>query len=84
MTSTLCCRASSKHSKEVDSTECYIRYKDLKAKEGAVTAKLIRDEKRVLQEDLDKNPRPNVLPYIMAHPDLPGSEESSSVYPEKF
>ena len=45
-------------------------------RDGAVTAKVIRDEKRALQEDLDKNPDDTILPYIMAHPDLPGSEEA--------
>ena len=60
----------------VEGVERYMRYMDLKKKEGAVTAKLIRDEKRVLQEQLEKNPDPDVLPFIMAHPDLPGSEDS--------
>ncbi|CAE7338863.1 unnamed protein product [Symbiodinium sp. CCMP2592] len=59
----------------VEGVECYMRYMDLKKKEGVVTAKLIRDEKRLLQENLEQNPDPDVLPFIMAHPDLPGSED---------
>ncbi|CAE7244961.1 unnamed protein product [Symbiodinium microadriaticum] len=59
----------------VEGVECYMRYMDLKKKEGAVTAKLIRDEKRTLQEKLDQSPDPDVLPFVMAHPDLPGSED---------
>ena len=41
----------------VEGVECYMRYMDLKKKEGAVTAKLIRDEKRVLQEQAREESR---------------------------
>ena len=72
--SKVCITAKSKKSKELQCLDSYERYMDLKKKHGAVNAKLIRDEKRALQEALDKDPDENTLPYILAHPDLPGSE----------
>ena len=68
-------RATSSKSKLVEGIESYIRYQDLRKKEGAVAARIIRNEKRALQEELDKNPDDSVLPYILAHPDMPGSED---------
>ncbi|OLP95152.1 hypothetical protein AK812_SmicGene22759 [Symbiodinium microadriaticum] len=73
--SKVCITAKSKKSKELQCLDSYERYMDLKKKHGAVNAKLIRDEKRALQEALDKDPDENTLPYILAHPDLPGSED---------
>ncbi|CAE7042112.1 unnamed protein product, partial [Symbiodinium sp. CCMP2456] len=76
--SSLVVSTSSKKSKELESKEVFIRYCDLKKRDGAVTAKLIRDEKRALQEELDKKPvvaGEEPLPFVFAHPDLPGSEE---------
>ncbi|CAE7355917.1 unnamed protein product [Symbiodinium sp. KB8] len=78
MESTLVVSSSSKKSKELKSNEVFMRYCDLKKRDGAVTAKLIRDEKRLLQDELDKKPKiagEEPLPYIFAHPDLPGSED---------
>lgn len=74
MESTLVATAKSKKSKDLQCADSYERYMDLKKKHGALTAKLIRDEKRALQDALDKKPDDSILPYILAHPDLPGSE----------
>ena len=82
MESTLVVSSSSKKSKELKSNEVFMRYCDLKKRDGAVTAKLIRDEKRLLQDELDKKPKiagEEPLPYIFAHPDLPGSEDRAMV-----
>ena len=76
MQSSLVLTVKSKTAKELKMEENYMMHKDLKQKYGAVTAKAIRDEKRCLQDALEKKPDPQVLPWILAHPDLPGSEEA--------
>ena len=55
----------------------YIRYKDLRDKEGEVTAKLIMEQKRDLQRELEiSDPETaSLLPWISPHPDLPGNED---------
>ncbi|CAE7655769.1 unnamed protein product [Symbiodinium sp. CCMP2592] len=79
MQSSLVMTVTSKTAKELKMEEDYMMFKDLKQKYGAVTAKAIRDEKRGLQEQLDKKPDPQMLPWILAHPDLPGSEDHELV-----
>ena len=80
--STLLVSTTTSKSKEMQAEEVFVKYMDLKKQHGALTAKMIRDEKRSLQED---DRRPTVpgeeppLPYVFAHPDLPGSEDSSGV-----
>ena len=54
-------------------------YSDVRKKHGNVAGKAIRDEKRKLQDELDKNPNPEILPWILAHPDLPGSEAAGLI-----
>ena len=70
-------------SKELQAEEVYVKYMDLKKRHGAVTAKMIRDEKRSLQDELDKRPKvpgeEPPLPFVFAHPDLPGSEDRAAV-----
>ena len=76
MNSTLVISSRSSSSKELKMEEIYMQYSDLKKKHGNVVAKCIRDEKRALQEQLDAQPEPDpdMLPWVLAHPDLPGSE----------
>ena len=81
--STLLVSTTTSKSKEMQAEEVFVKYMDLKKQHGALTAKMIRDEKRSLQEELDRRPtfpgEEPPLPYVFAHPDLPGSEDSSGV-----
>ena len=63
--------------KRIENEQEYIRFKDLRTREGEPTAKLIREQKRALQRQLEMDdPEAAVdTPWIVAHPDLPGSED---------
>ncbi|CAE7280797.1 unnamed protein product, partial [Symbiodinium sp. CCMP2456] len=76
LSSTLVMQTKRVKDKELKMEEAYIMFKDLKQKHGSLMAKSIRDEKRAMQEALDKDPKadPDTLPWVLAHPDLPGSE----------
>ena len=74
LNSSLVVKARSETSRELKHEECYTMFKDLKKIHGPIVAKSIRDEKRQLQEKLEAEPDPSILPWILPHPDLPGSE----------
>ena len=63
--------------KKIHNDHKYIRYKDLRDKEGEVTAKLILEQKKELQKALEtEDPETGlILPWVSPHPDLPGNED---------
>ena len=79
MESSLVLRSTQTATQEVTGRYKYIRYCDLKKSHGAAAAKLIRDEKRALQQKQDENPNNGQPPWALAHPDLPGSEATCQI-----
>ena len=75
MQSSLLLTVTQKTSSEISGKQRYMRYLDLRKQHGAAAAKMIRDSKRELQKQLDKKPDPSQVPWVMPHPDLPGSED---------
>ena len=76
MQSSLLLTVSQKTSSEISGKQRYMRYIDLRKQHGAAAAKMIRDSKRELQAQLDKKPDgASQAPWVMPHPDLPGSED---------
>ena len=67
-------------SRKVHAEHEYVRFKDVRDAHGEIAAKLIRDDKRQLQRDLEsKNPKEAIrVPWCMRHPDMPGNEDYKS------
>ena len=76
MTSTYVVKAFSSSLQEIIGIDQYIRFCDLKKKEGDAAATLVRDSKRMLQKELEASGDTETLPWVLKHPDLPGNEES--------
>ena len=75
MQSSLVLNVTQKASSEISGKQRYVRYIDLRKQHGVTAARMIRESKRELQKQLEKKPDPSQAPWVMPHPDLPGSED---------
>ena len=69
--------ASQLSSRKLHAEHEYMRFMDVVSAHGEPTAKLIRDDKRALQLKLEatKPEEAARVPWVMRHPDMPGSED---------